>query len=689
MLASLLVVALALPEPFDLDRLRREAHVLLGSSAPVAAPAPGSTTASQGLGDLVARDRGDFYITWTDTRSGQPELYGARVAADGTTLDPDGIFLARVSPHQLIVPPEAGSGAAGTMLTWRVVAGGLFVARVRDDGTIAEPIELHGLRAPSYSRIATNGRAFLITARDASDRNIVALLDAEGNVLRTALTSSVIHTIASNGETWALTGEYGNDIHATLLDDELRLIASHVVGHGFVTTIETDGRDYRVLWTNRERLSTAVLRADGAVEPQPALAIPFAPFHFFDPVLAWTGSDYLAALPVRRGSPCISCLTASDLFGVRVSPLGSVTSTFPMDTTPWANPGVHLARGAGGMLAAWTWSADERDFASSIRIGPVGGRSRFLTRAAKSMWGTGAIGAAGEIRVWSERSEDGPWLVRYRVGAREGVLSENGAHSPGVNEIGVSVAATDAGFAVAWQERGGAPRFATVGADGTAGQSIALPLPGGHDLDVGWDGTRHLVVASGTIGVLAVRVSAAGVLLDTQPIVLRAASDLRATAAVTAVGGRFAVVSMSAPRAIHTWILDGDGRVAAEHAQPVAEEAGWAAAAADGDRIRAAFSSGVEAVISGADARVLFLTDENIPGNAPVTLARIGASWVPSWRLARFRSLPWPAYVQLVAGPDGTAKLLYGQQVADAPYNGAILLVEREILPFVRRRAAR
>jgi hypothetical protein len=59
-----------------------------------------------------------FVVAWQDLRSGTFQIYGARVAADGTVLDPGGVLLASGSTAPQATPALASS-ASGTLVAWQ------------------------------------------------------------------------------------------------------------------------------------------------------------------------------------------------------------------------------------------------------------------------------------------------------------------------------------------------------------------------------------------------------------------------------------------------------------------------------------------------------------------------------------------------------------------------------------------
>jgi hypothetical protein len=59
---------------------------------PVAPPVIGRAAGTQSL-PRVATDGRDFFAVWSDSRSGTSSVFGTRVLADGTVLDPTGILI--------------------------------------------------------------------------------------------------------------------------------------------------------------------------------------------------------------------------------------------------------------------------------------------------------------------------------------------------------------------------------------------------------------------------------------------------------------------------------------------------------------------------------------------------------------------------------------------------------------------
>jgi hypothetical protein len=106
-----------------------------GEPFDICAEAGHATTA-----DVVAADSG-WLVLWQDYRTGQMEdLYAARVAPDGTVLDPNGFAVASV-PNVNRYPAAAFDGTNWMVAFWKFVAPEyhIYAARISQSGTVLDP----------------------------------------------------------------------------------------------------------------------------------------------------------------------------------------------------------------------------------------------------------------------------------------------------------------------------------------------------------------------------------------------------------------------------------------------------------------------------------------------------------------------------------------------------------------------
>jgi hypothetical protein len=94
----------------------------------------------------VARNGASWLVVWEDHRAGaeQGDVYGARVASNGSVLDPAGIAISATASDQS--DPRLACSPAGCLVVWgdpqtgsSAPAGGIDGARVAPDGAVLDP----------------------------------------------------------------------------------------------------------------------------------------------------------------------------------------------------------------------------------------------------------------------------------------------------------------------------------------------------------------------------------------------------------------------------------------------------------------------------------------------------------------------------------------------------------------------
>jgi hypothetical protein len=119
----------------------------------------------------VAFDGTNFFVAWTDGRSGDPDIFGSRVSPTGEVLDPAGVPIAQapLEQHAPRLVFAGGAGEAGLYLVaWedgRLGGGDLFGARVDPGGTVLDPVGIPICTEPGMQRapsLATDGFSFSV-----------------------------------------------------------------------------------------------------------------------------------------------------------------------------------------------------------------------------------------------------------------------------------------------------------------------------------------------------------------------------------------------------------------------------------------------------------------------------------------------------------------------------------------------
>ncbi|UCG43880.1 MAG: hypothetical protein JSU73_04480 [candidate division WOR-3 bacterium] len=117
----------------------------------------------------IAFNGTDFLVAWQDGRNHPywSDIYAARVSRTGTVLDPDGIEVARAENSQWV--PAVASDGSGFLVVWEdrrtVNQWDVQAARVTADGTVLDPDGILVSLADGYQRfpdVASDGASYLV-----------------------------------------------------------------------------------------------------------------------------------------------------------------------------------------------------------------------------------------------------------------------------------------------------------------------------------------------------------------------------------------------------------------------------------------------------------------------------------------------------------------------------------------------
>lgn len=147
----------------------------------------------------VATDGRDFFAAWLDSRGGYSSLYGTRILADGTVLDPLGILIS--TPERYCDSFDLAWDGANYVVVWQGDSRVSF-RRVRPDGSVMGQPQTVFDRNGSRPYLASNGRGSVVITRFFS-AYLVALIPQEGAaVLKGSLPETAYSdpVIASDGD---------------------------------------------------------------------------------------------------------------------------------------------------------------------------------------------------------------------------------------------------------------------------------------------------------------------------------------------------------------------------------------------------------------------------------------------------------------------------------------------------------
>ena len=110
----------------------------VGPEQPASDPVYGAADGSQST-SAVAWNGTNFFVVWSDSRRDSSDIYGSRVSAAGTVLDPAGIAISTANSSQ----PAVAWDGTNFMVVWQDYRPGatsdIYGARVSAAGTVLDP----------------------------------------------------------------------------------------------------------------------------------------------------------------------------------------------------------------------------------------------------------------------------------------------------------------------------------------------------------------------------------------------------------------------------------------------------------------------------------------------------------------------------------------------------------------------
>jgi hypothetical protein len=246
----------------------------------------------------VAFDGTNYLVVWYDSRSGSSyDIYGTRVAQNGTVLNPTGIAISTAANYQYF--PDVSFDGTNYMVVWQDNRSGTFdiyASRVAQNGVVLDPAGIQISTATdeqNYPAIDFDGTNYFVVwddGRSGSEYDIYGTrVDTNGTVLNPA------------------------GIAISTASDDQRM-----------PSVSFDGSNYLVSWHDRRDGSNydiygARVNQSGVVQ-EPS-GIPIANIdvqQLTAEVISYSGQWLVAWRDHRNGS-------YSDIYGSRISSSGTVT----------------------------------------------------------------------------------------------------------------------------------------------------------------------------------------------------------------------------------------------------------------------------------------------------------------------------------------------------------------------------
>jgi phosphoribosylformylglycinamidine (FGAM) synthase PurS component len=280
----------------------------------------------------VVFDGTTYFVVWSDTRSGESDLYGAHVATSGTVLEPEGIAIS-TAPHRQ---------------EWPVVTfgAGTYVVAWDDDRTTTDAWDVYA------GRVSQSG----------------TVLDPSGIPVATLSNNQLSPAVTYQGGNYLVAWQemlMGGDIYGarlspdgTLLDD-LGFPISNAPNSQWAPNVAFDGTNALVVWSdgrsgNGDIYGARVSQAGSVLDPQ-GIAISTNSSTQFQADVAYDGSNYMAVWRDERAG-----IEHYDIYGARISPAATVLDPagIPIATGQASQEWPSVAGGGAGFLVSWE---DDRD----------------------------------------------------------------------------------------------------------------------------------------------------------------------------------------------------------------------------------------------------------------------------------------------------------------------------------------
>lgn len=575
-----------------------------------------SVLADSGIRTPAAAFNGTTYlVAWRDSRNNQADIYSARVSPDGRIMDTSGTpVCVTAGPQQ---NPAVASDGKGFLVAWEDQRSGIrwnvYAARLDSAGRVLDTagILLRSLNGDKHSPSVAYGAGSYLVAWDEyyGSRNIVAaLVDTAGQV------GDGIEVCAAPGVQCSPGVAFGDSIYLVVwsdarTSDRSRVYAARITQSGVLLdsggfplitphdaqglpSVTYDGNNFLVAWQEGPILNSDILAArvapTGAVLDTIAIRVSDAAGDQFRPRVAFVDSCcFVIWQDSRNGTPDVYC--------ARVTSAGHVVDTAGIRVADDAGPELDpvLAAGTGQLLAAW-----QNDRAGSLPHGISGSRmstsgvvldstpllvgknvrNRYTRQENPSV----TYGDSSWLVVWSDYRPDTLHTSVYatRV-SRDGHPLDDEATRVSCREShdnrSPRAAFDGSNYLVVWQDSASAVcdiRGRRLSASGELLDSADLPIAMARaragSPAVLYDGSDFLVVwqelVTGNFAVFGSRVSPAGVLLDTSPIIINEGRNRNSMSPTVARGDSWSlVVWRDSLSGIQEYLeaarVSGDGRV--------------------------------------------------------------------------------------------------------------------------------
>jgi len=515
----------------------------------------------------VAFDGTNYLVVWYDSRGGTYDIYGTRVAQDGTVLNSSGIAISTAAENQYF--PDISFDGTNYMVVWqdeRSDTFDIYGSRVDQNGIVLDPsgIKISGAtdeqHYPSIDFDGTNYFVAWFDNRAGTGYDIYGtLLGTDGSVLNTsgipistAADAQRLPSVSFGGTDFIIIwydrrDGSNNDIfgarvnHSGVVQDPSGIHISNIDAQQTSPAVISYSGQWLVVWKDNRNGNYADIygsriNPSGTVTDPSGILIASSAGAQGKPAVAFDGTNYLVVWQEDRGGG-----PPFDIYGMRITPGGYYLDTDPIPISTvsgsqeypavaFDNDSIYLVvwqddrSGSGYDIygARVTTSGNVLD-PPGIAISTATGRQRFPSVAFD---GTNFLVVWGDERGGSSTDDIYGTLVE----------PDGNVVSPSGNVIAddanwqdnPSVAFDGTNYLVVWDDFGSGPfeediygvrvNQSGIPVDGSS-IAISTATKGQYRPVVAFDGTNYLVVwfdrrTSNASDIYGTRVNPAGTILD-------------------------------------------------------------------------------------------------------------------------------------------------------------------------------
>lgn len=298
----------------------------------------------------VAFNGTDYLVVWQDSRTGNWDIYGARVDTDGAVLDATGLSICGNANQQYY--PAVASDGSNYLVVWQDYRNSnydIYGSRVDGDGTALDPLGLTlsiAVNTQEYPAVVYGGSSYFVAwndTRNSWNNDIYGarvatnggVTDPTGILMSSAPNTQYAPAVAYDGTNYLVVwhdyrSTINYDIYGTRVGpdgtvlDTTGIAVSTAASHQTNPAVAFDGTNYLVVWQdarsgNYDIYGTRISKGGGVLNGS-GIAISTNASTQYYPDIAFDGTNYVVVWQDYRNG-------AADIYGTRVGPDGTVLDT--------------------------------------------------------------------------------------------------------------------------------------------------------------------------------------------------------------------------------------------------------------------------------------------------------------------------------------------------------------------------